>query len=175
VFINAVGIAVPPLADDNAASPTSGLTYVPGSGTLTSAVFAGTASSARYADLAENYLADATYHPGTVLEFGGQQEVTTTTHSYSTRVAGVVSTNPAYLMNSELIGEHAVGVALTGRVPCKVIGKIVKGDRLVSSDIPGVAQVMTDDQYKPGSIIGKAVEEYDSDQPGIITVAVGKN
>jgi hypothetical protein len=132
------------------------------------------ATSAQYADLAEMYVADADYMPGTVVEFGGDNEVTTTTQSHSTRVAGIVSTNPSYLMNATQTGHNVIPVALTGRVPCSVVGTIVKGDRLVASDIPGVAQPLNPTQYQPACIIGKALENYSSDQPGVIEVAVGR-
>jgi hypothetical protein len=105
--------------------------------TVYASVFNGTATQAQYADLAENYLADAYYEPGTVLVFGGDSEVTTTNTRGDRRVAGVVTTHPAHLMNSALIGEFVTGVALQGRVPVKVIGKINKGDILVTSAIPG--------------------------------------
>jgi hypothetical protein len=151
------------------------LSYVPSTGTLTSNVFQGTAANALYADLAERYLADAVYSPGTVVEFGGTEEVTITTHSHSTRVAGVVSTNPAYLMNSGLIGDTVVNVGLTGRLPCQVVGRIEKGDRLVSSNNPGVATTLVSSEYQPGVILGKALESYDSNEVGVITIVVGKN
>jgi hypothetical protein len=70
------------------------------------------ATSAQYADVAERYLADASYEPGTVLHFGGDYEVSQCNADACTRVAGVVSTNPAYIMNSQLEGEHVVEVAL---------------------------------------------------------------
>jgi hypothetical protein len=132
------------------------------------------ATSALYADLAENYEADANYEPGTVLEFGGDKEVTQTTSSHRTQVAGIVSTNPSYLMNSGISGDKVVAVALTGRVPCYVIGNIVKGDRLVSSNTLGVATVLDITQYQPGCIIGKALENYNSQEIGRIEVAVGR-
>ena len=133
------------------------------------------ATSAQYADLAEMYCADATYTPGTVVEFGGDQEVTITTETHSTRVAGIISTNPSYLMNSTIACENnSVEVALVGRVPCQVVGTIRKGDRLVSSRIPGTAQAMNRDLYEPGCIVGKALEDYNSNEPGIIEVAVGR-
>jgi hypothetical protein len=133
------------------------------------------ATSAQYADLAEMYAADAEYQPGTVLEFGGANEVTQTTQSHSTSVAGIVSTNPSYLMNATQTGNNSVAVALVGRVPCQVVGTIYKGDRLVASDIPGVATTLDSDQYQPGCIIGKALEEYMSNNVGTIEVAVGRN
>jgi hypothetical protein len=120
------------------------------------------------------YVADAEYQPGTVLEFGGDKEVTTTTQSHSTSVAGIVSTNPSYLMNATQTGDHVVAVALVGRVPCQVIGKIAKGDRLVSSTVPGVITSLDPAQYQPGCIIGKALESYESDSVGVIEVAVGR-
>jgi hypothetical protein len=132
------------------------------------------ATSAQYADLAEMYSADATYTPGTVVEFGGAEEITVTTQTHSTQVAGIVSTHPSYLMNSTLDCKHAVEVALVGRVPCQVIGPIRKGDRLVASHVPGTAQALTPELYQPGCIVGKALEHYNSDQPGIIEVAVGR-
>lgn len=132
------------------------------------------ATSAQYADLAENYQADECYNEGTVLEFGGSFEVTATTSSHSTKVAGVVSTNPAYLMNSGLQGNAVVQLALVGRVPCQVIGTINKGDRLVSSSTVGVATALVTSDYQPGCIIGKALESYNSEKVGFIEIAVGK-
>jgi hypothetical protein len=130
----------------------------------------GTATSANYADLAEKYMPDAEYAPGTVLVFGGDKEVTISTTYLDSRVAGVVSTNPAHLMNDKL--EGGVAVALTGRVPCQVVGKIRKGDMLVTSDIPGVATSTTTPQL--GTVIGKALENYDSQEVGTIEVVVGR-
>jgi hypothetical protein len=175
VFINSAGTLATPLVDDNAGSPVSGLSYIPGSGTLTAAIFAGTANQAKYADLAERYLADDKYNPGTVMEFGGNQEVTVSKQSHTTKVAGTVSTAPAYEMNTGLEGENVVTIALTGRVPCQVIGRIQKGDLLVASHIPGVATKLDIKLYQPGCVLGKALEDYDSDEVGTITVVVGKN
>ena len=133
------------------------------------------AATAQYADLAEMYCADDSYPPGTVVEFGGTSEITITTTSHSTAVAGIISTNPSYLMNSTIACEiNALEVALVGRVPCQVVGTIRKGDRLVSSKLPGVAQAMNTELYKPGCIIGKALEEYNSADIGTIEVAVGR-
>ena len=134
-----------------------------------------TSSKALYADLAEMYCADDFYPPGTVVEFGGTSEITITTTTHSTVVAGIISTNPSYLMNSTIACEvNALEVALVGRVPCQVVGSIRKGDRLVSSKIPGTAQAMNIDLYEPGCIVGKALENYNSTEPGIIEVAVGR-
>ena len=132
------------------------------------------ATSAQYADLAEIYVADNSYGPGTVVEFGGNNEITATTSTHSVQAAGIISTQPAYLMNSTQAGEHALEVALIGRVPCSVVGTIRKGDRLVSSDRPGVAQALNINLYQPGCIIGKSLEDYNSAEPGVIEVAVGR-
>ena len=132
------------------------------------------ATSAQYADLAEMYVADQDLIPGTVVEFGGEYEIRASQISHSTAVAGIISTNPSYLMNAAQPGEHTVPVALTGRVPCRVTGTIHKGDRLVASDFAGVATVLDMTRYEPGCIIGKALENYDSNTVGVIEVAVGR-
>jgi hypothetical protein len=135
--------------------------------------FRGTATEAYYADLAENYLGDSEYDPGTVLVFGGEFEVTATSKKGDHRVAGIVTTNPAHLMNSALEGDHVIGIALQGRVPCKVLGKVEKGDILVTSAIPGYAIVNNDP--KPGTVIGKALEDKSTTDKGVIEVVVGKH
>ena len=99
-------------------------------GNITANIFNGTATAARYADLAEKYLADADYEQGTVVCIGGDAEVTAS--SWGKRAIGVVSTNPAYMMNSEL--EGGTYIALKGRVPVKVIGRIKKGDELIAAN-----------------------------------------
>ena len=154
--------------------PTANATANIGSASLSYNTIFAKATSAQYADLAEMYLADSEYTPGTVLDFGGEQEVTATTQSHSTRVAGIVSTHPSYLMNSTLTCANAVEVALVGRVPCHVVGTIAKGDRLVSSSIPGIATRLDMEQYQPGCIVGKALEDYNSETIGTIEVAVGR-
>ena len=129
----------------------------------------GVSTQARYADLAENYQADAAYAPGTVLEFGGENEVTVAEDG-TRRVAGVVSTDPAHLMNGSLTGTNVVAVALQGRVPCRVRGTIRKGDMLVSAG-SGFARPDTSPQI--GSVIGKALENF-SGTEGTIEVVVGR-
>jgi len=129
------------------------------------------ATSAQYADLAEKYEADAEYAPGTVLAFGGDKEVTLSTEAGSTRVAGVVSTNPSYIMNAGLTAEHVAMVALQGRVPCRVVGPVAKGDMMVAAG-NGAARV--DNSARAGSIIGKALENF-SGAEGTIEVVIGRN
>jgi hypothetical protein len=124
---------------------------------------------ATYADLAENYEADADYAPGTVVELGGEKEVTLAEDS-TCRVAGVVSTNPAYLMNKECAGKYIVAIALQGRVPVKVRGRVRKGDFLVSGG-NGFARPSATPVY--GSVIGKAIENFDGVE-GVIEVMIGR-
>jgi hypothetical protein len=126
------------------------------------------------ADLAEMYVADSAYAPGTVVEFGGIYEITVATQSHSSRVAGIISTAPSYLMNTAQAGENVLPVALVGRVPCLVVGPITKGDCLVASSVQGAAQRLDPAQYQPACIVGKALEDYTSDQVGTIEVAVGR-
>ena len=140
--------------------------------TVWATIFNGEATSALYADLAENYLGDDDYEPGTVVVFGGDAEVTLCNSKGDTRVAGIITTNPAHLMNSALEGDHVVGLALQGRVPCKVIGKVRKGDMLVTSAVPGYAIVNNSPGI--GQVIGKAVGVKDTDDHGTVEVVVGR-
>ena len=140
--------------------------------TVYAQTFNGTATEALYADLAENYVGDSAYEPGTVLIFGGAEEVTTTNTKSDRRVAGIVTTNPAHLMNSALEGETVVGVALQGRVPCKVLGKVEKGDMLVTAAKEGYAIV--NNTPGVGQVLGKAVSTKDDDGYGIVEVVVGR-
>jgi len=129
------------------------------------------ATSAQYADLAENYEADADYEPGTVVHFGGDKEVTECDQDHCSKVAGVVSTAPAYRMNDGLEAEHVAMVALQGRVPCKVTGPVAKGDMMVSA---GNGHARAEANPKVGSVIGKALENWEGGE-GVIEVVVGKH
>ena len=129
------------------------------------------ATSAQYADLAEIYLSDSEYPAGTVVVFGGAQEITVSTEYAQTSVAGVVSTSPAYLMNSAADGQP---VALIGRVPCRVVGNIRKGDLITSSATPGVATRLDPADWQPGVVIGKALANYNSNTEGVIEAVVGR-
>ena len=99
--------------------------------TVHATTFSGTATTANYADLAELYLSDFAYEAGTVVQIGGEEEVTASTGESNHSILGVVSAYPAYLMNNQL--ENGIPVALKGRVPVKVGGTIKKGDRLVGA------------------------------------------
>ena len=144
----------------------SNMTYNASTNVLTT-----TATQARFADLAEYYTADKEYEPGTVLIFGGTAETTTTNVFGDARLAGVVSTAPGYSMNAELAGTRAL-VALQGRVPCKVVGRVKKGDMLTTAGIVGHAAKAIDPRV--GTIIGKALEDKDYTEMGVIEVAVGR-
>lgn len=133
-------------------------------GTISATLFSGEATSARFADLAEKYLPDADYEPGTVVAVGGEAEVTAS--SYGDRALGVVSTNPAYMMNKDL--EGGIYVALKGRVPCKVIGSVRKGQRLIASNngcaVAGVPHA--------NDVFAIALESSDDTGVKVIEVAV---
>ena len=131
--------------------------------------FQGIATSAQYADLAENYAADQFYEFGTVLEFGGVEEVTEAT-DFTDKVAGIVSQNPAYLMNSSCSYNNTIAIALQGRVPCKVKGTVKKGDMMVSA---GKGYARAEKNPKIGTVIGKSLEDFEG-LSGIIEIAVGR-
>jgi len=145
----------------------TGANTTPGTITGTWSLSTGSRLIATYADLAEYYEADEEYEPGTVVEFGGEKEVTLAEDS-TNRVAGVISTDPAYVMNATCSG-IAVVIALQGRVPCKVLGDIKKGDMLVSAG-GGYAKASTDP--KMGTVIGKALQNHSGQ--GVIEVAIGR-
>ena len=155
------------------ANTASTIVFRDGSGNFSAGVITATTTAARYADLAERYTADADYEPGTVLVFGGEAEVTQTTSKYDRRIAGIVSTDPAFLMNESL--EDGVSVGLVGRLPCKVVGEVRKGDLMVSSDTAGHAEAWRDESNPPaGSVIGKALENKTGAGADVIEVVVGR-
>ena len=90
--------------------------------------------NATYADLAERFESDAEYDAGTVVELGGEKEVTSVVNDLSENVFGVVSKTAAYLMNSAAGSDKThPAIAMSGRVQVKVSGSVKKGDRLVSA------------------------------------------
>lgn len=138
-------------------------------------VFVGVSTSARYADLAENYLADGDYLPGTVLVFGGEAEVTAATTYDSTRVAGVVTTQPAHVMNSHLTGDNVACIALRGRVPVKVKGVVRKGDVLVTAGegFVGYAVAALYPRDVPAAaMVGKAISDKLDNGPGVVEALI---
>jgi hypothetical protein len=150
---------------------------ITGGGDATFTNFNGTATYALYADLAERYAADAPYEEGTVVSFGGEAEVTSAQGYGSTKIAGVVSTNPGFAMNSEAgNSETHPYIALQGRVPCKVMGTVSKGDILVASEVSGIATAWLESSVDPRmtSYVGIAIEDKTTDAVGYIEVKVGK-
>lgn len=137
---------------------TSTFYYDPSDNSVTADLFKGTASAAYYADLAERYEADAVYEPGTVLVIGGEKEVTVTEDFSDTRVIGVVSTAPAYMMNAGAGSDETHPyIALRGRVPVKVVGTVRKGDLLVTSSFAGYAQRYDPETCNPNAVFAKAL------------------
>ena len=156
----------------NALKVDGGLSYNPSTNIL-----ATTASAAQYSDLAERYEADEPMQPGTVVKIGGNKEITKTTTQGDEQVFGVISTAPAYRMN-DLAGEDSTHphVALSGRVPCRVKGAVRKGDRLISSDEPGIAQAInTLEDTTIYAVIGRALETNLENAVKYIEIVVGRN
>jgi hypothetical protein len=150
---------------------TTGAAATAGTITGTWSLTTGSKMQATYADLAEYYEGDREYAVGTVLVFGGDKEVTESTTHRTTRVAGVVSDQSAYIMNAGCPGIKTC-VALQGRVPVNVIGAVAKGDMLVASSIPGYAVV--DNDPKVGTVIGKAVGVKTDSDRGTVEAVVGR-
>ena len=151
--------------------PAANLTYNLGSNVSWWNTFYGVSTQAKYADLAEKYTADNAYDPGTVVIFGGKKEITTTNISHDTRVAGVVSSNPGYLMNAHSEG---LAIAFTGRVPCLVQGPVDKGTVLVTSERAGIARAIDIDLFQPGCILGKSLEQIQDAGVQEIEIVVGR-
>ena len=133
-----------------------------------------TATSAQYADIAERFAADAVMTPGAVVMFGGAQEITETAEELSEKVFGVVSTQPAYMMNSGAGNNDSHPfVAMTGRTPVRVTGTVNKGDRLVSSSVKGTARAArTGESINPFHVIGRALESKSDAGIGLVNCFV---
>lgn len=159
-------LPVPMVSNTGGLVSTSSFTY-----NVSTQVVNATAIRARYADLAERYAADAVYEVGTVLVIGGEKEVTTTGIKANTAVIGIVSKNPGYMMNSDAgTDETHPFIALKGRVPCRVQGRIEKGDLLVTSFHPGYATAWAEGD-SPNAVIGKALSGQEKGY-GVIEVLV---
>lgn len=138
-------------------------------------VMNGEATSARYADLAERYEADAEYTPGTVVVLGGEKEITQSTKHMDHKLAGVISTNPAHLMNSDAGDDKThPAVALKGRIPCKVVGPVTKGDILVTSANPGHAVAISKSASIPSDcmIVGKSLVDDNETGSRLVEIMV---
>ena len=149
--------------------PSSNLTANLGSPTAWYNTFYGVSTQAKYADLAENYVADDNYEIGTVVVFGGDAEITVTNEFADHRVAGVISANPAYLMNAAVSG---LPVALRGRVLVRVSGPVAKGDLLVTSTTPGYARSVGSDTGFGVRIFAKSLEVNTNNGTNIIEAVI---
>ena len=146
----------------------SGDETINGSKTFTSDII-GTAYRAYWGDLAEYYEADADYPAGTLMTFGGDKEVTIATEDCN----AVVTTNPAVVMNGNQSFEHPCPLALVGRVPVRVIGKVKKFDLLEISEIPGVARALPNlDDFKFNNIIARALESKETEEEGLVLCVI---
>jgi len=127
---------------------------------------------ATYADLAERYEADSAYEPGTVVEIGGKKEITAVKDDASEEVFGVISTNPAYLLNGPAgTDETHPAVALAGRVNVKVIGAVKKGQRLISAG-NGLARAASKGELTAFNCIGRALANKTDDGEGVVEAVV---
>lgn len=130
------------------------------------------ATSAQYADVAERFAADEYLEPGTVVELGGPAEITKSCQELSENVFGVVSTKAAYLMNSGAGTDQThPPVAMTGRVPVRAIGKVNKGDRLVSAG-NGLARSALPGEATAFNVIGRALESKTTTEEGAVEAIV---
>ena len=111
---------------------------------------------------------DQEYEPATVVVFGGEKEITVTNVRSDTRVAGVISEYPAYIMNSLSPGQ---AVALRGKVPVKVVGAVQKGDLLITGSLAGHAEVATG-EFSPNAVFAKSLENKESTDPGTVYAVV---
>ena len=156
-------------------TPAANVTYNLGSTTAWFNAIYGKSYQAQYADLAERFESDNFYDTGTVVELGGEKEITAVVDDLSENVFGVISTGAAYLMNAGA-GSHIThpAVAVNGRVPVNVIGKIRKGDRLVSAG-NGLARAGKKSELTPWNVIGRALETKADDGQGIVLAIVRIN
>ena len=130
------------------------------------------ATSAQYADLAERFEADVAYPAGTVVELGGEKEVTVANQDLTDAVFGVISTQAAYLMNGSAgNNETHPPIAMSGRVPVRVIGEVNKGDRLVSAG-NGIARSAKQGEANAFNVIGRALESKSSTEEGTVEAIV---
>jgi len=156
---------------DRSASVTSVANTIPvrdASADIFANVFQGVALSSKYADVAEKYIGDAEYDEGTVVVFGGSDEITVTTTYADTRVAGAISLYPGYIMNSHSEGQS---VALRGKVPVKVMGIVNKGDLLVTAELAGFAIVATG-EFSANAVFAKSLENKDDTGPGTVVAVI---
>jgi hypothetical protein len=167
VFSGADGITVPSVQK----SGPNAVGNIGSASNFFNRVFA-TATTALYADVAERFAADEVMEPGTVVELGGTKEITCAQDELSEQVFGVISTSPAFTMNGGA-GDDAThpAVAMTGRVPVKVVGVVRKGDRLVSAG-NGQARAASKAEITSFNVIGRSLVDKLTTEPGTIEAIV---
>lgn len=126
-----------------------------GSGNFSANIITATSTAARYADLAENFRVAELLEPGTVTVIDPNGKLVACEKYADSKLAGVVSSNPAHLMASAL--PDSAPIALAGSVPCKVVGPVAPGDLLVTSATVGCAEALKDG-WVPGCTVGKALQ-----------------
>ena len=159
-------------ARTQATTLTTGANTTAGTITGNLSLSAGSRLNATYADLAERFAADEVYAPGTVVQIGGDKEITAVQYELSEDVFGVISNTAAYLMNAAA-GDDMTHppVAVTGRVPVRVVGKIKKGDRLVSAG-EGLARAASKGEANAFNTIGRALENKTTEDEGFVEAIV---
>jgi hypothetical protein len=163
-YVNKAGVSTKAIG----ISGTTGEVIIPG-------ILTATATSAKYADLAERFAADAVYTPGTVVALGGVKEITAAVNELSEEVFGVISTRAAYLMNGAAgTDETHPAVAVNGRVPVRVIGTVKKGDRLVSAG-NGIARSADRAEITAFNVIGRSLEDKYTKDEGTVEAIVKLN
>jgi hypothetical protein len=168
---NSITGAIKPSANATIDFGSSSLRYA----NIWATTFQGTALQADYADLAERFEADSYYAPGTVLALGGLAEVTIEDQDLSENVFGVVSTRPGYMMNSSAgTNDTHPPIAVSGRVPVRVVGQVKKGDRLVSAG-NGLARAGAKTEITPFNVIGRSLENKYDDAEGTVLAIVKLN
>ena len=140
------------------------------SGDFSAGIITATATQAQYADVAENFKVNEFADAGTVMVFNKDGLLIISNHYADPMLVGVVSTDPAHLLNKDL--PNGQPIALAGQVPCKVVGPVKVGDLLTTSNTPGYATVLDLNDWKPGITIGKSMENCGIGKH-TITVLVG--
>jgi hypothetical protein len=154
--------------------PNTHNTFDLGSNAVRWRVIYGETVEATYADIAERYEADADYTAGTVVKIGGEKEITATTEAYDADVFGVTSARPGFGLNAQQgPTESHPYIAIAGRVPVRVVGTVKKGQRLVTSLIPGVAMAADADGLSPFMVVGRALEDKTTEEEGTVLSVVG--
>jgi len=171
-FSGSLGNASAPISSITTANITTGGNTVAGSLTGNWTLTSGSRLQATYADLAERFEADAYYDAGTVVELGGDKEITSVKYELSEDIFGVISDTAAYLMNSGA-GDNTTHppVAMTGRVQVKVTGIVKKGDRLVSAG-KGIARAAQVGEATAFNVIGRALENKTTNTIGTVLAIV---